>query len=70
LNKASANERREYVERDEELYSRGYVDKRYREWLENMDSGASGMEKRKAGNLTLGYVRNDSCPGVGDDNIG
>ncbi|TFK44996.1 Metallo-dependent phosphatase-like protein [Crucibulum laeve] len=69
LNHAGANERRtnELLERREnELYSRGYVDKRYMEWLEEMDR-RSGMEKRAAQNQTLGYVTHDSCPGVGDD---
>jgi len=55
------------VERGEELYRRCYVDPRYRGWLEDMNARASGIERRKAGNLTLGYVTNDSCPEVGDD---
>jgi hypothetical protein len=55
------------VERGEELYRRCYVDARYRGWLEDMNARASGIERRKAGNLTLGYVTNNSCPGVGED---
>jgi len=69
LNNAGANERREYVERGEEIYRRGYIDARYRGWLEDMDARASGIERRSAGNLTLGYVTNDSCPEVGDDTL-
>lgn len=42
---------------------------RYREWLQNMDLRSSGLERRAAGNLTLGYVTKDSCPGVGDDTL-
>ena len=67
FNNPGANQRREYIERDVELYRRGYVDMRYRAWLEGMAARASGIERRAAGNLTLGYVTNDSCPGVGDD---
>jgi hypothetical protein len=70
LNNAGANERREkFAEGEQELYRRGHVEKKYRKWLEDMDARASGMEKRAAGNLTLGYVTNDSCPGVGDDTL-
>jgi hypothetical protein len=39
----------------------------YQAWLENMAAEAPGIEKRTAGNLTLGYVTNDSCPRVEDD---
>ncbi|KAF8058688.1 Metallo-dependent phosphatase-like protein [Lyophyllum atratum] len=69
LNHAGAENRRslEALEgRDAELYGLGYVDKRYREWLQEMDR-RNGMEKRAAANQTLGYVTQDSCPGVGDD---
>jgi len=34
-----------------------------------MNARASGIERRKGGNLTLGYVTNDSCPGVGEDTL-
>ncbi|RPD54025.1 hypothetical protein L227DRAFT_616579 [Lentinus tigrinus ALCF2SS1-6] len=56
-------------ELDEERYARGDVDMEYREWLEEMDRRASlyGVERRDDGNVTLGYVTSDSCPGVGDD---
>jgi hypothetical protein len=67
LNNAHASQRREYLEREDELYRRGNVDTRYRDWLEDMDARASGIGRRADGNLTLGYVTNDSCPGVGDD---
>jgi hypothetical protein len=45
-------------EREEILYGRGYVDKRYMEWLEEMDR-RGGVERRAAENLTLGYVTHD-----------
>ncbi|KAI0061923.1 hypothetical protein BV25DRAFT_715601 [Artomyces pyxidatus] len=67
LNKAGANEKRS-LEREEELYGRGVVDMRYRAWLEEMDR-RDGEVKRAAQNLTLGYVTQDSCPGVGDDTV-
>ncbi|KAF7798239.1 hypothetical protein EIP86_009456 [Pleurotus ostreatoroseus] len=63
LNHDSSSERRRSYE---ELYGRGYVDHVYRAWLEEMDK-RSGVERRAARNLTLGYVTSDSCPGVGDD---
>lgn len=70
LNKAGANGRkRDILEAEAELYRRGFVDRRFRAWLRDMDINASGMERRSAGNLTLGYVTNDSCPGVGDDTL-
>ncbi|KDR75573.1 hypothetical protein GALMADRAFT_248054 [Galerina marginata CBS 339.88] len=66
LNHAGANERRAVLEeRERELYGRGYVDMVYGRWLEEQD--ANGFERRAAKNLTLGYVTQDSCPGVGDD---
>ncbi|PPQ78988.1 hypothetical protein CVT25_002272 [Psilocybe cyanescens] len=67
LNNAGANERREILEaRERELYGRGRVDAVYNRWLEEQDR-RSGIERRAAQNLTLGYVTTDSCPGVGDD---
>ncbi|KAF9562958.1 hypothetical protein CPC08DRAFT_816825 [Agrocybe pediades] len=67
LNNAGADERRELQERrDHELYSRGHVDQVYSRWLAEQDR-RSGLERRAARNLTLGYVTTDSCPGVGDD---
>lgn len=58
LNNAGANNRRSVEDREEELYSRGYVGTRYRRWLAEMDR-RNGLERRAAGNLTLGYVTND-----------
>lgn len=73
LNHEGANQRRQELreileKRDAEAYSRGEVDMRYRRWLEEMDR-RDGEEKRAKGNLTLGYVTSDSCPGVGDDTL-
>ncbi|KAF8161382.1 Metallo-dependent phosphatase-like protein [Crassisporium funariophilum] len=69
LNNAGANERRALEEREEELYARGYVDMVYQKWLEEMDERHDGIERRSAKNLTLGYVTDDSCPGIGDDTL-
>ena len=70
LNNAGANERkRDVLEGEAELYRRGFVDRRFRAWLRDMNIDASGIERRSAGNLTLGYVTKDSCPGVGDDTL-
>ncbi|KAG9221328.1 hypothetical protein CCMSSC00406_0009439 [Pleurotus cornucopiae] len=52
--------------REKELYASGNIDARFKRWLEAMDQ-RSGEERRAHGNLTLGYVTSDSCPGVGDD---
>ncbi|KAJ7126206.1 Metallo-dependent phosphatase-like protein [Mycena epipterygia] len=52
------------------LWARGYVETRYREWLEDMyqrDASRGGEARRAAANLTIGYVTTDACPGVGDD---
>ncbi|KAG2153383.1 Metallo-dependent phosphatase-like protein [Suillus clintonianus] len=70
LNNAGASEKRKRDEIEKELWSRGVVDTRYRAWLEEMDRRA-GMGRREAmsGNLTLGYVTADSCPGAGDDTM-
>lgn len=62
LNHAGASGRRSLgaeQEREEELYRRGYVGRRYNEWLREMDERAGAMERRAAANLTLGYVTND-----------
>jgi len=70
LNKHGADQRRSLFDelegREHELYARGHVDRRYNEWLEEMDR-RGGEQRRAAGNLTLGYVTHDKCPGVGDD---
>lgn len=76
LNNAGADEKREIGpdselvarERESELYARGEVEMVYRRWLEEMDR-RSGVERRAAKNATLGYVTQDSCPGVGDDTL-
>ncbi|KAG1742505.1 Metallo-dependent phosphatase-like protein [Suillus lakei] len=70
LNNAGADQKRKRDEIEKELWSRGVVDTRYRAWLEEMDRRA-GMGRREAmsGNLTLGYVTADSCPGAGDDTL-
>ncbi|KIL65228.1 hypothetical protein M378DRAFT_162158 [Amanita muscaria Koide BX008] len=57
----------------EALYGRGDVEHIYRAWLEQMNR-ASTLEERdgqntKNGSLTVGYVTQDSCPGVGDDTL-
>ncbi|KAF8624480.1 hypothetical protein AX17_007109 [Amanita inopinata Kibby_2008] len=57
---------RRSMEEMEQRYALGDVDERYHEWLENMSKRRRLME-RDAHNLTLGYVTQDSCPGVGDD---
>ena len=70
LNNAGANKRkRDVLEGEAELYKRGFVDRRFRAWLRDMNVNALGMERRSMGNLTLGYVTQDSCPGVGDDTL-
>ncbi|KAH8977055.1 Metallo-dependent phosphatase-like protein [Lactarius hatsudake] len=67
LNGEGANGRRELTEAAER-YARGDVETRYRLWLEDMHARA-GPERRAAQNLTLGYVTQDACPGVGDDTL-
>jgi 2',3'-cyclic-nucleotide 2'-phosphodiesterase (5'-nucleotidase family) len=70
LNNAGASEKRKRDEIEKELWSRGVVDTRYRAWLEEMDRRAGiGRREATAGNLTLGYVTADSCPGAGDDTL-
>ncbi|KAG2142264.1 Metallo-dependent phosphatase-like protein [Suillus bovinus] len=70
LNNAGASEKRKRDEIEKELWSRGVVDTRYRAWLEEMDRRAGlGRREAMAGNLTLGYVTTDSCPGAGDDTL-
>lgn len=62
LNNAGANERRGLEARESEMWGRGWVEGRYGAWLQEMDARANGIEKRAAGNLTLGYVTNDVRP--------
>lgn len=60
LNAAGANEkRRRWAEAERERYGRGAVDVRYNAWLEDMAHREGAVEKRAAGNLTLGYVTKD-----------
>jgi len=65
LNNAGASQRRAVMEeleaRELESYGKGYVDMVYRKWLEEMDAGNDGFERRAAQNLTLGYVTADVC---------
>lgn len=58
LNHAGANERRE-LERRSEMYARGEVEHVYREWIRDMASERYAVERRAAGNATLGYVTTD-----------
>jgi hypothetical protein len=67
LNKEGSDKRDLESAREADAYARGWVGSRYGDWLRRMDADASAMEKRAAQNLTLGYVTQDSCPGVGDD---
>lgn len=73
MNNEGSNNRRDLgseAEREEELYKKGYVGKRFRRWLEDMDRRAreDSVDKRdQTANATLGYVTTDSCPGAGDD---
>ncbi|PSS37383.1 hypothetical protein PHLCEN_2v773 [Hermanssonia centrifuga] len=66
LNNAGADERRRSFFR--EMYGRGHVEHLYRAWLEDMDR-RSGVDRRAANNLTLGYVTSDACAGIGDDTL-
>ncbi|KAL0946122.1 hypothetical protein HGRIS_012387 [Hohenbuehelia grisea] len=67
LNHAGADHRRR-SELASELYALGDVEGRFAEWLQDMDR-RSGSERRAAGNLTIGYVTTDACPGLGDDTL-
>ncbi|KAG5720674.1 hypothetical protein E4T56_gene2180, partial [Termitomyces sp. T112] len=69
LNNAGAENRRSLIQgREATEYGLDSVDKRYKEWLRDMDR-RHGVDRRAAQNLTLGYVTTDSCPGVGDDTL-
>ncbi|KAI0821280.1 Metallo-dependent phosphatase-like protein [Irpex lacteus] len=68
LNSAGSDNKKRSMEW-EEAYKRGEVDFVYREWLREMDRREGAVEKRAAGNLTLGYVTSDACPGIGDDTL-
>ncbi|KAJ6502330.1 Metallo-dependent phosphatase-like protein [Mycena sanguinolenta] len=70
LNGAGADNRKRDGTVEAELWARGYVGTRYREWMADMArrDAALGAESRSAAaNLTIGYVTTDACPGVGDD---
>ncbi|TFK66050.1 hypothetical protein BDN72DRAFT_163954 [Pluteus cervinus] len=70
LNNEGAEERRSLLEeREKTEYGLGYVDRRYKAWLEDMDrrNMIEGRDTDHTKNLTLGYVTKDACPGVGDD---
>ncbi|KAK1231791.1 hypothetical protein PQX77_005083 [Marasmius sp. AFHP31] len=65
---ASSIARREVKEDD--LYAQGEVEHRYRAWLGDMyEKYGQGFQMKRESdqNLTLGYVTQDACPGVGDD---
>ncbi|EKM81183.1 hypothetical protein AGABI1DRAFT_72051 [Agaricus bisporus var. burnettii JB137-S8] len=47
-------------------YERGDVDRIFNNWLQRMDR-ETDVQRRDMESLTLGYVTNDSCPGIGDD---
>lgn len=60
LNKQGAEEKRALLEgREADLYKKGYVDKRYIEWLREMAEREGAFVRRAAKNLTLGYVTSD-----------
>ncbi|KAG6382133.1 Metallo-dependent phosphatase-like protein [Boletus reticuloceps] len=60
-----SNAKRSEVEK--ELWGRGWVESRYRNWLQDMQERQ--IQMANATNLTLGYVTIDGCPGVGDDTL-
>ena len=59
LNKQGENKRSMDTLEEREAYARGEIDMRFNKWLEEMDKRSFGIEKREAGNLTLGYVTTD-----------
>jgi hypothetical protein len=70
LNGAGTNHRRRDEAVEAELWARGYVGTRYREWMEDMvrrNSELDGQARFAVAKLTPGYVTTDACPGVGDD---
>ncbi|KAB5590830.1 Vacuolar protein [Ceratobasidium theobromae] len=64
LNQKGASKRN--VE-DPDVYARGDVDYRFNAW--KRDQFERTYHERAIGNLTLGYVTTDSCPGIGDDTL-
>ena len=59
LNKEGETKRSVETLEEREAYAKGDVDIHFTQWLEEMDKGNFGLEKREAGNLTLGYVTTD-----------
>ena len=59
LNKQGETKRSTDTLEEREAYARGDIDMRFNRWLEEMDKRNFGLEKREAGNLTLGYVTTD-----------
>ncbi|KAN0081638.1 Metallo-dependent phosphatase-like protein [Tylopilus felleus] len=64
LNGGSSSKRSEV---HKELRHRGHVEKRYRDWLADMERRQ--IQTTYATDLTLGYVTTDGCPGQGDDTL-
>ncbi|KAF8420578.1 Metallo-dependent phosphatase-like protein [Boletus edulis BED1] len=60
-----SNTKRSEVEKA--LWGRGWVESRYRNWLQDMQERQ--IQMANATNLTLGYVTIDGCPGTGDDTL-
>jgi hypothetical protein len=70
LNGAGMNHRKSDEAVEAELWTRGYVGTRYREWMEDMarrNAEVDGQARFAVEKLTPGYVTTDACPGVGDD---
>ncbi|KAJ7921958.1 Metallo-dependent phosphatase-like protein [Mycena leptocephala] len=70
LNGAGMNHRKSDEAVEAELWTRGYVGTRYREWMEDMarrNAEVDGQARFALAKLTPGYVTTDACPGVGDD---
>ncbi|THU78430.1 Metallo-dependent phosphatase [Dendrothele bispora CBS 962.96] len=67
----------ELEKREEELYRRGDVRKRYMDWMASQvrrhdttpDASDEDEDESEDEDLTLGYVTTDSCPGIGDDTL-
>ncbi|KAF8504194.1 Metallo-dependent phosphatase-like protein [Hysterangium stoloniferum] len=68
LNGSGLSSRKRSEDALRDLYRRGDVSVQFRQWLESQWQRSS-LEARTAHNLTLGYVTNDACPGIGDDTI-
>jgi 2',3'-cyclic-nucleotide 2'-phosphodiesterase (5'-nucleotidase family) len=73
LNNPSSSARRQETELTQHYdvvkgYGKGNVDEIFKDWLKKMEQKVD-LERRGMNNLTLGYVTQDSCPGVGDDTL-